>query len=127
MPDKKKILNNFLFPEVTAKYFVLNKDEETNLYGWITLDESFSDFLSLLREEMEYSWGIEFSRIDDYKIYYIDIENKYNLVEIINEETYRYARKLKDIFLAILHKKIKSNIVQNIPILYEWFMAFSLK
>jgi len=127
MPDKKKILNNFLFPEVTAKYFVLNKDEETNLYGWITLDESFSDFLSLLREEMEYSWGKEFSRIDDYKIYYIDIENKYNLVEIINEETYRYARKLKDIFLAILHKKIKSNIVQNIPILYEWFMAFSLK
>jgi len=127
MPDKKKILNNFRFPEVTAKYFVLNKDEETNLYGWITLDESFSDFLSLLREEMEYSWGIEFSRIDDYKIYYIDIENKYNLVEIINEETYRYARKLKDIFLAILHKKIKSNIVQNIPILYEWFMAFSLK
>jgi hypothetical protein len=127
MFDKKKILDNFQFSEVNANYFVLDKDEQTNLYGWIALDESFNDFLSLLRDEMEYSWGKEYSNLKEYNFYYIDLENKYNLVEINTDEIYKQTRKLKEIYLAILHKDIKSKIVQNIPLLYEWFMGISSK
>ena len=111
MFEKKKILDNFQLSEVNANYFVLDKDEQTNLYGWIALDESFNDFLSLLRDEMEYSWGKEYSNLKEYNFYYIDLENKYNLMEINNEAIYHQVRKLKEIYLVVLHKDIKIKIL----------------
>ena len=82
MPDFEKIMNNNETSELTANFFVLYKDEETWLNGWIALESSLDEFISLLKEEIEYSWELESVDMTDYMIFHIDLEDKNNMKEI---------------------------------------------
>ncbi|MFX0083710.1 MAG: hypothetical protein ACFE94_18320 [Candidatus Hodarchaeota archaeon] len=125
MPDFKKIMQNFQRSEVIANFFVLFKDEDISIDGWISLEETLPKFISHLQEEIEYCWGAEYADMDDYIIFYIDTDEKNNLKEITDEEVYQKIRKLGEIFMVVLHKDIKYRIIENLPLVFEWFQAFS--
>lgn len=125
MPDSKKIMENFEPSEITANFFVMFKDESVSIDGWISLDLTRSKFISSLQGEIEYCWGEDYANMDDYFLFYIDIDERNNLKEIREEEVYQEVRKLKDIFIVALHKEIKYRIIENLPLVFEWFMAYS--
>ncbi|MFX1376202.1 MAG: hypothetical protein ACFFA0_10340 [Promethearchaeota archaeon] len=125
MPDFKKVMENFQSSEITANFFVLFKDESVSIDGWISLEQTLSKFILLIQEEIEYCWGAKYAIMDDYTIFYIDIDEKYNLKEIKDEAIYQKVRKLNEIFIVILHKEIKYRIIENLPLVFEWFMAYS--
>ncbi len=60
--------------------------------------------------------------MDDYIIYYIDVLDKYNLICLTDNEIFQEIKKLDEVFIVILHKNIKYKIIQNIPVVYDWFM-----
>ena len=70
MPDFEKIMENYDPPEITANFFVLYKDEESCLDGWISMEPSLEEFISLIQEEIEYSWGLENADVADYNFPY---------------------------------------------------------
>lgn len=123
MPDFEKIIKNYQPPEVTANFFVLYKDESTWLHGWISMENSLEEFLSLIQGEIEYSWGSDYAEMDDYIIFQVDLEDKNNLKEIRDNEYYQYVKQLKEIFIVVLHRDIKYRIIENIPPVFEWFMG----
>ena len=115
-------MNNNEASELTANFFVLYKDEETWLNGWISLEPSLDEFISLLKEEIEYSWELEDVDMTNYILFHIDLEDKNNMKEIKNDEYYNYVKQLNDIYIVALHKNIKYRIIENIPAVFEWFM-----
>lgn len=116
-------MKNYQPSEVTANFFVLDKYESTWLNGWISMENSFEEFLSLIQSEIEKSWGSEYANITDYLIFHIDQEDKNNLKEIKDDQYYQYVRQLQEIFIVLLHKDIKFRIIENIPPVFEWFMG----
>ncbi len=116
-------MNNNEISEITANFFILYKDEENWLDGWISLDPSLEEFISVLREEIEYSWELENVDMSDYLLFHIDLDDKNNLKEIEDNEYYQLVRQLQDIFIVVLHKDIKYRIIENIPPVFEWFMG----
>ncbi|MFX1324694.1 MAG: hypothetical protein ACFE8N_07050 [Promethearchaeota archaeon] len=126
MPDYDKIMQNYQPSEVTAEFFILYKDEESSIDGVISLDQTFSEFLSLLQGEIEYFWGKEYANMDDYLIFFIDLSDKNRLKEISDDKVYQTVRNIKEIFLVILHKEIKYRIIENLPPVFDWFMLYSL-
>jgi len=125
MPDSKKIIENFERSDVAANFFVLFKNESVSIDGWISLELTLSKFISLLQGEIEYCWGADYADMDDYFLFYIDIYEKNNLKELVEEIVYQEVRKLKEIFIVVLHKEIKYRIIENLPLVFEWFMAYS--
>lgn len=121
MPDLEKIRQNQMVPEVTAKFFTLHKDESTYLSGWIALDRTLNRFISILLEEINYTWELNYQNMDDYAIFHIDIEDKNKLKEIKNEQSYQTVRNSKNIYLVILHKVIPYRIIENLPLVFNWF------
>ena len=79
-------------------------------------------FALFLQEEIEYSWDFEYAYMNDYLIFHIDTADKNKLKEISDNEYYRFVRNQDEIFIVVLHKKIKCRIIENIPSVYEWFM-----
>ena len=123
MPDLEKITNNNEDLELTANFFILYKDEETWLDGWISLDPSLEEFISVIQEEIKYSWELENVDMANYRLFYIDLEDKNNLKEIIDDQYYQWVKQLEEIFIVVLHKDIKYRIIENIPPVFEWFMG----
>ena len=121
MPDFEKIKRNQQLPKVTVKFFALYKDESTYLSGWIALDKTLNQFISILLEEINYSWNLNYQNMDDYTIFHIDIEDKNKLKEIKNEQGYQAVRNSKSIYLVILYKEIPFRIVENLPLVSVWF------
>lgn len=126
MVDKEKIIENYVKPEVVGHFFILDDSEESWLYGDIIIDETFDQFRSLVKGEIEFSWGQEFSNLDDYKFYHIDTEDKDNLITINDEEIFQKVRKLEEIFIAIIHNNITYKIIENIPPLFDWYQEYFL-
>ena len=125
MPDSKKIIENFERSDVAANFFVLFKNESVSIDGWISLELTLRKFISLLQGEIEYCWGADYADMDDYFLFYIDIYEKNNLKELKEDVVYQEVRKLKEIFIVALHKDIKYRIIENLPLVFEWFMAYS--
>ncbi|MFX1345841.1 MAG: hypothetical protein ACFFBC_06685 [Promethearchaeota archaeon] len=125
MPDFKKIMQNFEPSDITANFFVLFKGEDVSIDGWISLEETLPKFISLLQGEIEYCWGAKHANMDDYLIFYIDLEEKNNLKEITNEKIYQKVKGFKEIFIVVLHKDIKYRIIENLPLVFEWFIEYS--
>lgn len=123
MPEFEEIMKNYDPPEITGNFFVLNKDEEVWLEGWIQMEPSLEEFTSLIQEEIEDSWGLENAEMSDYIIFHIDLEDKNNLKEIKDNEYYQWVRQNEEIFIVLLHKEIKYRIIENIPTVFEWFMG----
>lgn len=109
-----------------AKFFILDDTEESWICGEIEFDENFEQFIALIKEEIEYSWGSDFSDMNNYLIYYIDTSDK-NTLKLIEDETIYCSLKNHDErFIAIIHKAIPYKIIANIPPLFDWFMEDSL-
>jgi hypothetical protein len=123
MPEFEKAMENYEPPEIVANFFVLDKHEDSWLEGWISMEPSLEEFISLLKEEIEYSWGEENANMSDYVIFHIDLEDKNNMKEIKENEYYLWVRELPEIFIVVLHKDIKYRIIENIPAVFEWFMG----
>lgn len=123
MPDFEKIINNYQAPEVTANFFVLSKDESTWLHGWISMETSLEEFLTLIQGEIEHSWGSNCANMADYIIFHIDREDNNNMKEIKDNKYYQYVRQLQEIYIVVLHRDSKYRIIENIPPLFEWFMG----
>ena len=99
------------------------KDEESFLDGWISMEPSLEEFISLIQEEIEDAWGLESADMADYIVFHIDLEDKNNMKEIKDNEYYQWIRQHQEIFIVVLHNNIKFRIIENIPAVFEWFMG----
>ena len=100
---------------------LLAKDESAYISGWIALEENLEQFISVLREEMQYAWNMKDINMDDYPIFHIDIEDNNRLKELNNNQDYQIVKHSKNIYLVILHKEIPYRIIENIPPVFNWF------
>lgn len=125
MPNFENIMKNYREVEVCANFFVLYKDEIGFLEGRIELDESFKRFILYLQEEIRYSWELEQVNMNDYLLFHIDTTDKNKLKEIKESRYYQQVRNSREIFIVLLHKDIQSRIIENLPLVYEWFMRIS--
>jgi hypothetical protein len=81
------------------------------------------EFISILQEEIEYTWELENVDMEDYLIFHIDLDDKNNLKQIKNDRYYQSVKLFDEIFIVVLHKDIKYRIIENIPPVFEWFMG----
>ena len=121
MPNLDKILKNYEEKEVSTNFFLLHEKNKLWLEGWVHLDDSLEKFLSFIESEMKYSWERNDLKISDYQIFQIDMEDKNQLIEIKTESQYGQTRKQDDIYIVILSKESKYRLIENIPLLFEWF------
>jgi len=119
---RKKIIDNFNDSTVKARLFVLNSDETLYLEGFIELDENFEEFVIFLTSEIKFTWNMKLLDISSFLILYIDTENDNRLIPIKSNDIYQLVRKMKDIFIVVLHQDIESRIIENIPLVFDWFM-----
>ena len=122
MPDFEKVKENYQPPEITANFFVFYKDESTWLEGLISLEDSFEEFLSLIQDELEYSWDLQYVDMRNYITFHIDLQDKNKLKEMKNNNDFRSVKQLEEIFIVVLHKEIKYRIIENLPAVFDWFM-----
>jgi hypothetical protein len=64
--------------------------------------------------------------MNEYLLFYIDLDEKNNLKEITNELIYQKIKESEEIFIVVLHKDIKYRIIENLPLVFEWFMEYSI-
>ncbi|MFX1281227.1 MAG: hypothetical protein ACFFA3_17885 [Promethearchaeota archaeon] len=62
--------------------------------------------------------------MNDYYIFYKDLNENDNLKGIKDELVYQKARNLNDIFIFFLHKEIKYQIIENLPLFSERLVVF---
>ena len=53
-------MENFQLSGEIANFFVLFKDEDVSIEGWISLEDTFNKLISLIQEEIEYCWGEDY-------------------------------------------------------------------
>ncbi len=122
MLEKKEKIQTIRFPDVSGNFFILYEDEKDYLHGWMSLEGGFDEFLENIQDQLKLLWGEKDTETKDYIIYYIDVLDKYNLVKISNNDIFQELKNQKEIYIVVLHKNIDYKIIQNIPIVYEWFI-----
>lgn len=113
-------MENFANPQDIGNFFILYEDQEAYTYGWISIEGSLEDLKIRIEEEIEYSWGFEFADISEYRIFNIELGDHYNLKEIRDDLYYQHIKGQKEIFIVLLHKNIKTRLIENLPDIYEW-------
>ncbi|MBN1802176.1 MAG: hypothetical protein JW891_11755 [Candidatus Lokiarchaeota archaeon] len=121
MVNKEKILENYKPTDVVGKFFALGVSEKRWIHGEILLPNYLDMFVSIIQSEIEYSWGKECAYMGEYFIYHIDTEHKDDLKLINDNEYYKKVRSQKRIFIALVHKSIPYRIIENIPLLFDWY------
>jgi len=122
MPEKKEKIQNIRFPELTSNFIVLDENEDAYIDGWMSLEGTFEDLLENVQDQLKLPWGSKYKEMNDYIIYYIDILDKYNLICITDNEIFQDVKELNEVFIVVLHKNIEYKIIQNIPVVYDWFI-----
>jgi len=120
MVNKNKDMENFANPQSIGNFFVLYEDQEAYTYGWISIEGSLQNLRIRIEEELEFSWGLEFADISEYRIFNVEIGEHYNLKEIRDDLYYQHIKEQKEIFIVLLHKNIKTRLIENLPDIYEW-------
>lgn len=113
----KKSISN----EVIGKYFFLNKTESSFIQGWIPITGSLKQFIRDIKEEIEYELDSENIIIENYLMFYIDI-NENKLTEIKDDKILNNIKRNKKIFLVLLDKKTNFSKMEDIPHLNKWYL-----
>jgi hypothetical protein len=120
MKDYEDILKNYVSNDVEGKFFVLDKTQLKWIQGWIAIESSLKAFTKSLKEEIDYSWNLEHIFIENFSIFYINIDNN-SLVEIKDNKTLSIARRKEMVFIVLLDKNIKFKTMKDIKPLYDWY------
>jgi len=107
--------------EVIGKFFVLNKTQSNYIQGWITIGKTLKLFIKDIKEEIEYELDSENVIIEKYLLFFIDINNN-KLIEIKDDKTLNLIKRYDKIFIVLLDKLIKFNKIEDIPLLYKWYL-----
>ncbi len=107
--------------EVIGKFFVLNKTQSSFIQGWISINKSLKKFTKDIKEEIEYELDSEKVFIENYLMFFIDI-NDNKLTEIKDDKTLSNIRRNKKIFIVLLDKIIKFSKIEDIPLLHKWYL-----
>ncbi len=114
-------LNKCNSNEVIGKFFVLNKTQSNYIQGWITIGKTLRLFIKDIKEEIEYELDSENVIIEKYLLFFIDINNN-KLIEIKDDKTLNLIKRYDKIFIVLLDKLIKFNKIEDIPLLYKWYL-----
>ncbi|MFX0178514.1 MAG: hypothetical protein ACFE85_20055 [Candidatus Hodarchaeota archaeon] len=112
---KKRVPN-----EVVGKFFILNKIQDKPIKGWINVDNNLKEFLRNLKEEIESAWDLEKIFIENYLLYYIDIDNN-SLVHIKDNKTLNVVRRNNKIFIVLLDKRFLFDKIEDLEPLAKWY------
>lgn len=112
---KKRVPN-----EVVGKFFILNKIQDKPIKGWINVDNNLKEFLRNLKEEIESAWDLEKIFIENYLLYYIDIDNN-SLVQIKDNKTLNVVRRNNKIFIVLLDKRFLFDKIEDLEPLAKWY------
>ncbi|MFW9829950.1 MAG: hypothetical protein ACFFEY_20440 [Candidatus Thorarchaeota archaeon] len=107
--------------EVVGKFFALTKSQNGFIQGWIALDKSLKQFIKNIKEEVEYESDVERIIIEHYLLLYIDTNNN-KLIEIKDEKIFNSIRRKEKIFIVLIDKSIKINNIEDLPLLYNWYL-----
>ena len=114
-------MNNYNSNEVIGKYFVLNKIQSSYIQGWITIGKTLKHFIKDIKEEIEYELDLENVIIENYLVFFINTNNN-KLIEIKDDKTLNSIRRNNKIFIILLDKLIKFSQIEDIPLLYKWYL-----
>jgi hypothetical protein len=120
MDDKKTPIENIGFKQKSGNFFILYKDQEAYIYGWIDLDGNLDDLMHRLEDELEYAWGLDYADINDYNLFNVEIGDHYDLVKIEDNFYFEKIKRQSEIFIVLIHKSIKTRLIENLPEIYEW-------
>ncbi|TXT58192.1 MAG: hypothetical protein BAJALOKI2v1_420014 [Promethearchaeota archaeon] len=110
--------------EVKANLIIVLEEEEDWVEGWMLMDYYFEDFKYHLEDEIEYTWGSEYADLNEYHLFYIDIDDKNHLKEINTEQEYQEIKEKDEIYLVVLNKEIKYRFIENLPCVFDWFSDY---
>ncbi|MFX1303645.1 MAG: hypothetical protein ACFE9X_09830 [Promethearchaeota archaeon] len=114
-------MKNSITNEIIGKYFVLNKTQSNFIQGWISINRSLKQFIKEIKEEIEYEMDLEKVFIENYLMFFIDL-NDNKLIEIKDDKTLSNIRSNNKIFIVLLDKTIKFSKIEDIPLLYKWYL-----
>lgn len=114
-------MKNSIRNEIIGKYFVLNKTQSNFIQGWISINRSLKQFIKEIKEEIEYEMDLEKVFIENYLMFFIDL-NDNKLIEIKDDKTLSNIRSNNKIFIVLLDKTIKFSKIEDIPLLYKWYL-----
>jgi len=107
--------------EVIGKFFILNKTQSNYIQGWITIGKTLKLFIKDIKEEIEYELDSENVFIEHYLLFFIDINNN-KLIEIKDDKTLNLTKRNDKIFIVLFDKSIKFSKIEDIPLLYKWYL-----
>lgn len=107
--------------DVVGKFFALTKAQNGFIQGWIALDKTLKQFIKNIKEEVEYESDVERIIIEHYLLLYIDTNNN-KLIEIKDEKIFNSIRRKEKIFIVLIDKSIKINNIEDLPLLYNWYL-----
>lgn len=112
--------------DVVGKFFILNKTQSKPIKGWINIDNNLKEFLRNLKEEIESGWDLEKIFIENYLLYYIDINND-SLIEVKDNKILNAVRRTNKIFIVLLDKRLVYEKIEDIEPLAKWYHENLLK
>jgi len=116
----ESIAKNRSLNEVAGKFFILNKTQNKPIIGWINIDNTLKEFLRNLKEEIESAWDLEKIFIENYLLFYININNN-SLVQIKDNKTLNAVKRNNKIFIVLLDKRFICEKVEDIEPLAKWY------
>lgn len=99
---------------------MLNRTKDKFLQGWITIEKTLKQFRKDIVEEIEYEWDSEKIFIENYNLFYIDI-NSNQLKKISDDKILNMARRADKIFIILLDKNLNFTTIKDIPLLEKWY------
>ncbi|MCP4760582.1 MAG: hypothetical protein GY870_02300 [archaeon] len=119
---KKRIIENYVPPDVIGDYYVINENKELALDAWIALEEEYEGFYNFIIGEIEYHLKIKLPDSITYCVFHVDRENNDKLIQIKDQEAYSSMRNNCEnrIKIIIIHKAIDSKEIENHPKLQKW-------
>ncbi|MFX1389073.1 MAG: hypothetical protein ACFE9Z_03305 [Promethearchaeota archaeon] len=120
MTRSDNLVKNSTLNEAIGKFFVLNKKNNNYLQGWMTIERTLKQFKKDIVEEIEYEWDSEKIFIENYNLFYIDLNDNI-LKEIRDDKTLSTIRRFSKLFIVLLDKNLLFSTIRDIPLLDEWY------
>jgi len=106
--------------DTLAAFYVIGKNPNEVISGWIALEDGLDEFREIIFEEMEFTLQAKISKQDDYKLFFVDRATRNSLSPIGNQQAFEHLKKMDGIRLMLLHSSVDTKQVESHPRFQDW-------